>query len=80
MNLGAENARGDVFIFHHADSELTDVHLNAIRAALHNPAVIGGAFYRKFDQRHPYLLPLERLARYLHPLRGNVFWRPIDIR
>ena len=63
MNLGAESARGDVFIFHHADSELTDLHINAIRAALQNPAVIGGAFYRKFDQRHPYLLPLERLAR-----------------
>jgi rSAM/selenodomain-associated transferase 2 len=73
MNLGAESARGDVFIFHHADSELTDLHINAIRAALQNPAVIGGAFYRKFDQRHPYLLPLERLARLFTRYGGSFF-------
>lgn len=73
MNLGAASAHGDVFIFHHADSELTDLHLSAIRAALQNPAVTGGAFYRKFDQRHPYLLPLERLARLFTRYGGSFF-------
>lgn len=73
MNLGARIARGDVFIFHHADSELTDLHLAAIRAALQDTTTIGGAFYRKFDQRHPYLLPLERLARFF-TLHGGSFF------
>jgi hypothetical protein len=52
MNLG-ESARGDVFIF------ITPIradrsHDNAIRAALQNPAIIGGAFYLNFIQRHPH--------------------------
>src|SRR5262249_14151787 len=73
MNLGVKSAAGDVFIFHHADSEVSDLQLSAIRAALQNPAITGGAFYRKFDQRHPYLLPLERVARFF-TLHGGSFF------
>ena len=73
MNLGAGRAAGDVLIFHHADSRLTDQHLNAIRTALRNPGVLGGAFYRKFDDRHPHLLPLEKLARFITRHGGSFF-------
>lgn len=73
MNLAAENATGDVLIFHHADSILTAAHLAAIGQALQDPAVIGGAFYRKFDGRHPRLLRLETLARFFTRHGGAFF-------
>ena len=65
MNLGAENATGDVLVFHHADSLLSAAHPAAIRRALNEPEVIGGAFYRKFDRRHPGMLWFESVARFL---------------
>ncbi len=43
MNLGTENARGDFLMFHHTDSTLAAEHLAAIRLALRDPMVIGGA-------------------------------------
>ena len=73
MNLAAENATGDVLIFHHVDSSLTTAHLAAIQFALRAPAVIGGAFYRKFDGRHPRLFWLERLARFFTRRGGSFF-------
>ncbi len=73
MNLGAERATGDVLIFHHADTILKAEHVGAILAALRDPRVIGGAFYRKFDGRHPRLLWLEKVGRYL-TRRGGTFF------
>ncbi len=73
MNLGAEKASGDALIFHHADSILTDRHVAAIHATLRDPAVVGGAFYRKFDGRHPRLLWLEGVARFLTRNGGSFF-------
>ena len=73
MNLGAENATGDVLIFHHADSILAAEHLAAIRLALRDPMVIGGAFYRKFDRRHPRLRRLEIAARFFTRHGGSFF-------
>jgi rSAM/selenodomain-associated transferase 2 len=73
MNLAAESASGDVLIFHHADSILTAAHVAAIGQAMQDPAVIGGAFYRKFDGRHPRLLRLETLARFFTRHGGSFF-------
>ena len=73
MNLGAENATGDVLIFHHADSVLTRAHLAAIELALQKPSTIGGAFHRKFDERHPWLRPLELVGRALARHGGSFF-------
>ena len=73
MNLGAENATGDVLIFHHADSLLTRAHLAAIEQALQKPSMVGGAFHRKFDERHPWLRPLELVARAIARHGGNFF-------
>lgn len=73
MNLAAQNATGDVLIFHHADSILSAAHLDAIREALRDPAIVGGAFYRKFDRRHPRLLWLETVARLLTRNGGSFF-------
>ena len=73
MNRGAESATGDVLIFHHADAQLTDAHLQAIRHAMDDPRVVGGAFYRKFDRRHSRLLWLEKIARFL-TRHGGTFY------
>ncbi|MGI8889355.1 MAG: TIGR04283 family arsenosugar biosynthesis glycosyltransferase [Chthoniobacterales bacterium] len=73
MNLGAGKATGNVLIFHHSDSVLTQEHVCAIRDALRQPTVIGGAFYRKFDARHPRLLWLESVARFLTRNGGSFF-------
>ncbi len=73
MNLGAAGATGDVLVFHHADTILTQAHVAAIADVLRDPKVNGGAFYRKFDGRHPRLLWLETIARYL-TRRGGTFF------
>ena len=73
MNLAAESATGDVLIFHHADSILTRTHLAAIERALRDPETIGGAFYRKFDGRHPCLRWLEVAGRFL-TRHGGIFF------
>lgn len=73
MNLGAEHATGDVFIFHHADSVLSAEHLGSLRHALADQAIIGGAFHRRFDDRHSWLRPLEPVARVMSRYGGNCF-------
>ena len=64
MNLGAKMARGDVLLFHHVDSMLSEEHLRSLVAALHDNGCVGGAFYRKFDERHPRLRLLENFERW----------------
>ncbi len=73
MNLGAAVASGDALVFHHSDTVLTALHVAAIAAALRDPAVVGGAFYRKFDGRHPNLRWLEAVARFLTRHGGTLF-------
>jgi rSAM/selenodomain-associated transferase 2 len=73
MNLAAERATGDVLIFHHADSILTAAHVAAIERALRDPETIGGAFYRKFDGRHPRLRWLEVASRLFTEHGGSFF-------
>lgn len=75
MNEAARVARGDVLLFHHADTELTDTHLASLHAAINDPSVGGGAFRRHFDERHPHLRwlePWEALrCRLFGPLFGD---------
>jgi len=73
MNLGAEAASGDVIVFQHSDTDLEDAHLAAIETALFDPQIIGGAFYRKFDDRHPRLMWLEAVARFLTRHGGALY-------
>ena len=74
MNRGAQAATGDVLIFQHSDTQLHAAHLASIEAALlKEPEVIGGAFYRKFDRRHPRLDFLERAARFLNRRGGTLY-------
>jgi len=73
MNHGASLATGDVLVFQHADTEFSEAHVRAIRMALQDPAIVGGAFYRKFDNRHPRLIWLEKIARRLSRNGGTLF-------
>jgi rSAM/selenodomain-associated transferase 2 len=73
MNLGAEAARGDVVVFQHSDTDLENAHLAAIETALSDPQIIGGAFFRKFDGRHPRLMWLESVARFLTRHGGTLY-------
>jgi rSAM/selenodomain-associated transferase 2 len=73
MNLGAEAASGDVIVFQHSDTDLENAHLAAIEAALSDPQIIGGAFFRKFDGRHPRLMWLESVARFLTRHGGTLY-------
>ena len=73
MNLGAAAATGDVLVFLHSDTNLEEAHLAAIEAAMADPLVIGGAFFRKFDGRHPRLMWLESVARFLSSHGGTLY-------
>lgn len=64
MNRGAQRATGDVLLFHHVDSQLTVEHLESLRVAMTTSKVTGGAFYRKFDERHPRLRWAEPAERW----------------
>ncbi len=73
MNLGAGMATGDILLFHHADSHLTAAHIAALGQGMREPRYVGGAFYRKFDERHPHLRRLENLERLHCRLFGTLY-------
>jgi rSAM/selenodomain-associated transferase 2 len=73
MNQGAAAASGDVLVFLHADTAIEQQHLAAISRAMEEQRVVGGAFYRKFDERHPWLRWLEPVARFLTRSGGALF-------
>lgn len=73
MNAGARVAASKVLLFQHADTELTQAHLDALHTALQDPDLIGGAFHRKFDRRHAWLQWLEPLGRYLGGRGGTLY-------
>ena len=74
MNAGAAQARGSLLLFHHADTQFTPAHLESLRGVLDDPAVLGGAFHRKFDARHPRLRWLEKLNRTLGAKLGGTIY------
>jgi glycosyltransferase involved in cell wall biosynthesis len=72
LNKGARFATGEWLLFQHVDTELTNEHIAAL-ASLHFADAIGGAFYRKFDQRHPYLRWLEPFERWHSRAFGTIY-------
>jgi Glycosyl transferase family 2 len=73
MNLGAQIATGDVLLFHHVDSILSEAHLHSLVNAMRAPGYVGGAFYRKFDERHPGLRWLEKFERWHCRTFGTIY-------
>ncbi len=73
MNKAARIAGGEILLFHHADTDLTEEHLSSLEAAMADPALCGGAFRRRFDERHPHLRWLEPLEALRCRRFGPVF-------
>jgi glycosyltransferase involved in cell wall biosynthesis len=73
MNAGAARARGSLLCFHHADSELRPDHLNALTQAATNEAILGGAFYRRFDDRRASFVVWEGIVRRINSFTGPLF-------
>lgn len=63
LGVGARASRGDVLLFLHADTALPAGYDTAVCAALADPAVVGGAFRLRFDQRSAALRVVEWGAR-----------------
>ncbi len=55
MNLGAEQARGDILLFLHGDTLLPAQALKEIERVMQDRRVVGGAFARRYDS-HSRLL------------------------
>ncbi len=51
LNLGAQQARGSLLIFLHADTLLPPNALHAVVIAFRDRRVVGGAFTRRYDSR-----------------------------
>jgi len=73
LNLGARHARGEILLFHHADTELTQAHIDSLHHAMRQSEVIGGAFHRKFDRRHAPLRFIEPIARLIANCGGTLY-------
>ncbi len=73
MDLGAGIAAGEWLLFHHADTTLTREHLAALAAVPAASEVVGGAFYRRFDARHPALRWLEPVERWHNRSFGALY-------
>ncbi|MEU3195471.1 TIGR04283 family arsenosugar biosynthesis glycosyltransferase [Streptomyces sp. NPDC006996] len=75
MNEGARHASGDILWFVHADTDIDPDALDQIRAALADPAVVGGGLTLRFDRRTPALNYLawtsNARARRLHHIFGD---------
>ncbi len=55
MNCGARQAGGDILLFLHADTLLPPQGLDAVRAAMQSPEIVGGAFCLAFTPSTPAL-------------------------
>lgn len=75
LNAGAAASGGEVLWFVHADTRVDPGALPALRAALRDPAVVGGGCRLRFDRRSPALRWLEWTsnlrARHLHWIFGD---------
>jgi rSAM/selenodomain-associated transferase 2 len=59
LDVGARMTRGDAIVFLHADTRLAPGWDAAVRRVLADPAVEGGAFRLRFDERTPGLRIVE---------------------
>jgi rSAM/selenodomain-associated transferase 2 len=72
LEAGRRAVEGDVLLFLHADTRLPSGFATAVREALADPDVVGGAFRLRFDRRTPALRLIEWGAR----VRGRLLALP----
>lgn len=63
LEAGARRTAGDIVLFLHADSRLPAGWAGAVRRALRDESVAGGAFRLHFDERSPAMRVIEWGAR-----------------
>ena len=73
MNAGAQIARGDIILFHHADTELRTEHIESIREASRDVRFTSGAFYRKFDPAQKQRSWMEPFVRFYNRHFGALY-------
>lgn len=61
LDVGAENARGDVLLFLHADAHLPATARAAIEGALEDDEVLGGNFHLRFVPETPWARVFSRI-------------------
>jgi rSAM/selenodomain-associated transferase 2 len=62
MNLGAQQARGDIFLFLHADTWIGPHALRQIEKTFDQPGLVGGGFARRFRGASPVLRVTSRIG------------------
>lgn len=65
MNAGAQQARGEILLFLHADTFLPNGAWEAIRTALADSQVVGGRFELHLDSSRPIYQPITYLMNLL---------------
>ncbi len=74
LNQGARAAKGDVLVFHHADTRLTAAHLSSLEGAMAGDAELtGGAFYKDIGAHYPKLAWGEGLYRWYARVVGILY-------
>ncbi len=73
LNAEARAARGSVLLFLHADTLPPPDYVAAVRAALGDPAVVGGAFDFEFRERAWRLAAISAINRLRCRLTGNFY-------
>ncbi len=80
LDAGWRATGGDVIVFLHADTRLGDGWTRALRRALEDPEVVGGAFRLSFDARTTAMRCVEWGARLRVALFAPALRRPGDLR
>jgi rSAM/selenodomain-associated transferase 2 len=70
MNLGAQSARGDIFLFLHADTRLPQNALIEIESTLAKRSIVGGGFVRRYESPSWFLRGTCALAGIRTRLNG----------
>jgi rSAM/selenodomain-associated transferase 2 len=70
MNLGAQSAHGDIFLFLHADTRLPQNALEKIEYAMAKRRVVGGGFARRYYSPSWFLRSTSALAELRTRLSG----------
>ncbi|MBI3611397.1 MAG: TIGR04283 family arsenosugar biosynthesis glycosyltransferase [Nitrospirae bacterium] len=70
MNAGARAARGDLFLFLHADSHLPEDAFHELLDAVQDPTVVGGAFRLAIDSTRRSLRMVAAVANWRTRLTG----------
>lgn len=74
MNAAAAAATGDVLLFQHADTEIGQAHIDALRQTMADPSIVGGAYYRRFNPHHRTRKWLEPLVRRINRGKRATLW------